>query len=166
MTLYRAGVALLIALIIGACIHMVVYYPQLPEVVSSHFDMNGKVNGSMSRNSFVELYAGLVVFLSALFLGLGLLLPRLPDSSINMPNKDIWLAKDRRDTTMNTVATFLVWLGAFTMLFIMATMQVTILYQLGQVTQVNSLFYPMVIVFFFITLTGTTLFLRKFRRPA
>jgi serine/threonine protein kinase len=69
---------------------------ELPATVASHFGMNGRADGFMSKNSYL-------IFICAFPLGLGLLLQattrlalRLPSRFVNIPNRDIWLAPARR----------------------------------------------------------------------
>ncbi|HSI83844.1 MAG TPA: DUF1648 domain-containing protein [Candidatus Methylacidiphilales bacterium] len=166
MNSYRAGAGLLLALVVVSIVHIAVYYPALLAVVASHFDLNGKVNGTMSREAFVGVYAGVVAIMAVVFYGIGLLLPVLPNSSINMPHKDFWLAQERRSATLESVAAFLVWIGAATLLFIMATIHITIMFQLGQISNINILLYPMLAVYFVALTTWTLLFVRKFRNIA
>jgi serine/threonine protein kinase/biopolymer transport protein ExbD len=69
---------------------------ELPVRVASHFGMNGRADGFMSKNSYL-------IFICAFPLGLGLFLQattrlalRLPARFVNIPNRDIWLSPARR----------------------------------------------------------------------
>jgi serine/threonine protein kinase/biopolymer transport protein ExbD len=69
---------------------------ELPATVASHFGMNGRADGFMSKN-------GYLAFICAFPLGLSLFLQattrlafRLPSRFVNIPNRDIWLAPARR----------------------------------------------------------------------
>ena len=86
------SVLLAIAMIVGAW-----YYPQLPDTVASHFSASGEADGWMSRGGFIIFYAALMVFLYGTFVGTGYLMRVLPDSYINVPNKNYWLAPVRRE---------------------------------------------------------------------
>ena len=73
--------------------------PQLPETVATHFDAAGRPNGWMPHAQHVRfllsLGAGLPLFIIALFYSLRF----SPASLINIPNREFWLAPERRAQT-------------------------------------------------------------------
>jgi len=89
-----------VALLLVAASDVYRRYPLLPNCMASHFDAAGNANGRQSKQAFFTLYAGV----TALILVIGFLLPRiirvLPASLINLPNKDYWLAPERRAETL------------------------------------------------------------------
>src|SRR5579863_7861641 len=87
---------LLICGVIGAA-H---YYPLLPERMASHFASDGTPNGWQPKEVFL-LLMGMVAGVTAVigFLAPGLIASR-PASQINLPNKEYWLAPERRASTM------------------------------------------------------------------
>jgi len=93
------GITLLIA--VG---HGVWAYTALPERVASHWDGLGNPNGYMSRDGFVSFYLWLMVGLSSLFGGIAALIRITPDDAINLPNRDYWLAPERREATIATIS--------------------------------------------------------------
>ncbi|HEX8288490.1 MAG TPA: DUF1648 domain-containing protein [Pyrinomonadaceae bacterium] len=80
------------------------FYPQLPEQVASHFNFWGEPDGWMSKSSFLVFQVILLVFI----LGMSSLTPflfnNLPDAFINIPNKNYWLAPERREEAMRKFA--------------------------------------------------------------
>jgi serine/threonine-protein kinase len=92
------GITLLIA--VG---HGIWAYTVLPERVASHWDGLGNPNGYMSRDGFVSFYLWLMVGLSTLFGGIGALVRVTPDDAVNLPNKEYWLAPERREATITTI---------------------------------------------------------------
>jgi hypothetical protein len=76
-------------------------YGRLPERVATHFDVSGEPNGWASR----QAYAALILIgagFTALVTAGGFAVARvLPDSMINLPNKDYWLGEGRRERTMD-----------------------------------------------------------------
>jgi len=90
---------------------MTLWYGQLPDPIPSHFDGNGQVDGEMGKTKFY-VWIGLVncMFLVGFPL-LGLAMKQIPDSIINLPNKEHWLAPERRDATLDTTTQFLVATG-------------------------------------------------------
>jgi serine/threonine-protein kinase len=106
------GITLLIA--VG---HGIWAYTVLPERVASHWDGAGNPNGYMSRDGFVSFYLWLMVGLSTLFGGIGALIRVTPDDAVNLPNKEYWLAPERREATITTITqqmnAFTIMLNAF-----------------------------------------------------
>jgi uncharacterized membrane protein len=72
---------------------------QLPERVATHFDGSGQPNGWMNRS--FHLWFMLIFGLTfPLLIAVILFLARfLPDSLINIPHRDYWLAVERRADT-------------------------------------------------------------------
>lgn len=73
---------------------------QLPERVASHFGFSGEANGWMSRSGYLVFMALFGMIFPMLAPLAGLLLARVPASAINLPNKEYWLAPERRDGTV------------------------------------------------------------------
>ncbi len=86
--------------------------------MSTHFDMSGVANGWMQKRSFMLFGAGLLVFLSGIFVALTVLIPRLPDSAISLPNPDYWLAPARRGETLHWINGWLLYFGTSTLVLL------------------------------------------------
>lgn len=76
----------------------------LPPLVASHFDSAGRVTAYMPRGRYIALLLGIAVVVP-LFLVIG---PRrafsTPGLRINLPNRDYWLAPERREETFRFLA--------------------------------------------------------------
>ncbi len=108
--------AILILVFVGQAVN---FYPPLPETIASHFDASGQANGFMSKTSFFAFGAILLVFLTAMFSLISKWLPEMPDSMVNLPNKDYWLAPERREHTLAVFGNFFAWLNvAVTAMFV------------------------------------------------
>lgn len=98
-------------LLFSGLLMMAYYYPQMPQRMASHFDAGGRANGWQSREGFFLLTV-LVISSSAL---IGFFAPRQiasqPNNRINLPNRDYWLAPERRERTMNFIAAMMGWFG-------------------------------------------------------
>lgn len=108
----------MIALVALFVAHLAYYYPQLPETVASHFDMDGVPNGWMGRTAFVVIMGFVMILSVGSTAGIALLLPRIQDS-INISNKDYWLAPERRDDTMGFIASTMLWIACAVVLLLL-----------------------------------------------
>ena len=100
---------------IGQCVHD---FPLLPDRLASHFNASGMPNGWMPKSQFMFLYA--VVFLPALAIEFWVSsrIADKPVSKLNLPNKEFWLAPERRTETFAFFASFFAWYGCV-FLFVM-----------------------------------------------
>jgi uncharacterized membrane protein len=71
-------------------------YQYLPENMASHFDASFKADGWMDKYSYLISVLGVTVFMNIIFLGMGAVIRRIPESLINSPNKNYWLATEER----------------------------------------------------------------------
>jgi len=134
-----ARIAMLV-LLVAVCLQMAFFYPQITRVVgaaqavptaragtmASHFNAAGEPNGQQTIFQFFGTYALIVVLSAALFLGVPLLMNRMPNEYINLPNRDYWLAPTRRAQTMADINNRFNWLGVATLAFILVIMQVVL----------------------------------------
>jgi uncharacterized membrane protein len=96
-------------------------YPLLPERMASHFGASGNANGWMTKSQFLITYAA--ILLPTLFLEFWLhrRIAATPDNRLNLPNKEYWLAPERRAETFSYFELFFAWYGcAFLLLEIFA----------------------------------------------
>lgn len=100
--------ALMLAIALG---DLAYHYPLLPERMATHFGPSGEPNGWMPKSGFAVFTVGLLAFLDAQLLGTAFFLRRIPDAQINLPNKGYWLAPARREATLATIGSYLVWFG-------------------------------------------------------
>jgi len=115
----RPSRTLFVVLLAAALLQMAWYYPRLPERMASHFDAAGRANGFLPKPAFFILNAGVLALLSLVFLLTPILLARLPNRLINLPNRDYWLAPERRDWALAKVQAFSVGFGDAMVLFLL-----------------------------------------------
>lgn len=89
----------------------------LPARVASHFGASGLANGFMTRDVYLAFTIGLVVLPPALVgLSIALSLRYFPQF-LNLPNRDYWLAPERREETEAYLTAHTAWLAALLALF-------------------------------------------------
>ena len=157
----------LILLLAGAGIVLAYhYYPQLPDVVASHFDGQGTPNDYTSRDGvfvvFGVLYAGTLL----VFLGLGPLFGHLPTRWFNMPHREYYLAAERREDTLRFMTTRLEWFGVATMLLLLVTFKLAFEANLEKDAHLDnaSMLWALGAYFLYTTI-WLARFLMKFRKP-
>jgi uncharacterized membrane protein len=95
-----------------------VYWPYMPERMATHFGPSGRPDGWMSRTSAVVFQAVLQIGLPALFIAIAWTLPRFPNSMINLPHREYWLAPERRAATLQHMSRMLLHIALAISIFI------------------------------------------------
>jgi hypothetical protein len=90
----------------------------LPDVVASHFEGDGFANGFSTRGVYVGLMLGFVLGLPALVVTALWHAMGSPGARINLPNRDYWLAPERRDETVSWLRGHMVGFGYVLVLFL------------------------------------------------
>jgi uncharacterized membrane protein len=100
----RSVPAAALALIACAAAFVVISSRSLPALVATHFDAAGRANGYLSR----EPYIALMLLISVVVPLLVVIIPGRafshPEARINLPNRDYWLAPERRADTVRYLA--------------------------------------------------------------
>jgi uncharacterized membrane protein len=84
------------ALIVCAVVYVLMSSQHLPELVASHFDAAGRANGQMPRGAYVATMLAIIVIMPLLTAFVPSLMLSSPNARINLPNRDYWLAPERR----------------------------------------------------------------------
>ncbi|HEV7967590.1 MAG TPA: DUF1648 domain-containing protein [Candidatus Acidoferrales bacterium] len=108
----------IVLLAIAQCVHD---FPRLPDRMASHFGPSGMPNGWMTKPQFFITFA--VTLLPALLVEfcLSQRIANKPDAKLNLPNKEYWLASERRAETFAYFETFFAWYGcAFLLVVVLA----------------------------------------------
>ncbi len=119
MRVFRIPACFLMALLVSFITYLAISAPQLPDQVATHFDVNGRPNGWMSRSTHLGLIGALGFLLPAMFIGIGTLMRFLPDSAFNLPHRSYWLAPERREETLAYFLSTFLWLSCLFVVFFM-----------------------------------------------
>lgn len=90
------------------CVHV---YPQLPDVMTSHFTGRGVPNGWQPKPAFFLLFGVVIVVGTIPAFIVPRLLPSIPEDKINLPNKSYWLAPQRRERSWRSFRGQMAWWG-------------------------------------------------------
>lgn len=103
--------SLFFLLVSASALHAWYYYPRLPEVVASHFGREGTPNGWQTKPDFLDFHVGAIVLATILSFGVPRLIGALPVQLINLPNREYWLAPERRAETLEFFEAYFTWFG-------------------------------------------------------
>ena len=147
-------------------VQMVVWYRQLPDVVPSHFNAAGQVDGEMGKTGFYALFVSMHLLFLVGFPLLALGLKKIPDSMINIPNKEYWLAPERREKSLSFNNTLLIAVGWMTSWLFIGIFQLSANVGIGQRDIINPEFYWLLGIYLLAIASVTIWVIMKFRLPA
>lgn len=78
----------------------------LPPIVASHFGATGVANGFMPRDAYVWFVSGIVVLLPLIIVYVPNRVLTRSSAVLNLPNRDYWLAPERRAETVAFLCRF------------------------------------------------------------
>jgi uncharacterized membrane protein len=114
------GLFFTIALVaVAQCIYG---FPLLPHRMASHFAASGMPNGWMTKSQFIIVYA--IALLPALMVEFWVArtIAKMDGARLNLPNREHWLAPERRATTFAYFEDFFAWYGCVFLLLIVFVM--------------------------------------------
>jgi hypothetical protein len=105
--------------VVGSVTGIALTADRLPARVASHFGAGGAANGFMARDVYLAFTIGLAVLPPVLVgLTIALSLKYFPQF-LNLPNRDYWLAPERRGATAAYLAVHTAWLAALLSVFVL-----------------------------------------------
>ena len=160
----KAGRYLFYGLVAVALAQAFYYYPQMPHIVASHFDGRGAADGWSSRNFFFGIYLAMLALTTGVFMLLPGRIGASGDFAHRFPNREYWLAPDRIERTRAFFRQQMLVMGIIHLLLAMITVQLVILANLGQGTQLNSIIFWVLAAYFICVITWLVHFFRHFRK--
>jgi uncharacterized membrane protein len=86
-------------------------YSQLPALMASHFNASGVPTAWMPKSAFFIFFPFVMLIASVPVFLVPKLIANKPNDKINLPNKEYWLAPERRTETIEFVGTQMAWFG-------------------------------------------------------
>lgn len=156
-----AGIA-----VVGFIIRAMYWYPILPDTVAIHFGFDGIANNWSNKLDFMFIIGGVMLFLTLVFFGLTLLIRKIPDSMINLPNKEYWLSPERRNSTLDAMVLFLNEIGSRTLLLLAVVFELTCRTNASSIQQLDSQTFLIVLgMYLFGVVVPIVYFVKKFTKP-
>ena len=95
------------------------HFPQMPAVMATHYDGSGTPNGWMSRSTAIGFQIFMLGVVAAAFVALPWALGRIGTALINIPNREYWLAPERRAESVLSLRRWMAALGCAAVLLLM-----------------------------------------------
>jgi len=159
----KTAIGVFVLLYIACVVHALCYYPFLPAQVAHHFGASGQPDAWGSKMQFLIMHVVTISFMAAIFLGCGIVLTKIPNSMINLPNKDYWLASERREQSLVYIQTRLLWLGSFLMMFLLDLAHQSFQVHLGTATKLNHAWFSVTLFLTFSAVWCVAIYM-KFRK--
>ena len=163
--LFTPARTLYLALVAATLAQMAWFYPRLPMRMASHFDAAGQVNAFMPKDAFFVVHLAVLGLMTLVFLLTPALIVVLPPGMINLPNKDYWLAPERRVHTAQKLQSFLVGFGNVTLLFLLLVFREAMQANLLPSPQLSNRIWVFLVLLGVWSIVGTVRLLRAFRLP-
>lgn len=109
----NSGLPKLIFGLIAVCgvIYFSLLYSQLPDTMASHFNASGAATAFMPKSFFFLLIAIVMLATSEPVFLVPKQIAAKPNDKLNLPNKEYWLAPERRAETMQFLGMKMAWFG-------------------------------------------------------
>jgi uncharacterized membrane protein len=112
--------SIFVVIVLAAIAQCIFSFSQLPERVASHFAASGVPNGWMAKQAFFAIYAVMIALAAVVEIYPARSIGGRSSARINLPNKEYWLAPERRVLTMAYFEKFSAWYGcAFLLTFVL-----------------------------------------------
>jgi hypothetical protein len=123
-------------------------------------------NGFAPKDAFFGVQLAITILIAGLAVGLRAILVRVPVGLINLPNREYWLAPQRRAETVERVASFTDILFTGTLALLLAAFELAVAANLRQPPLFDSgLMWPLLAAYIIFTFGGIVWLFRAFRLP-
>ncbi|MBL8811456.1 MAG: DUF1648 domain-containing protein [Planctomycetaceae bacterium] len=141
------------------------YYTQLPDVVATHFGADGKPNDWMTRLNATLVVGGIQVLVPVFLVAVSWLAMRLPESMLNIPNREYWLQPDKKEATLTHMRLMLSWIAVATISFMAAMSHIVYLANKSSQSLNMVLFGSALGIYLTVVFTIAIVSVQRFRLP-
>ena len=157
--------SLFVALLLLAFFQIVYYYPQMPEVMASHFDGAGVPNAWANKDGFFLLYAAILLMLVFVFLHLPKWSEKRANFGMKLPNRNYWLAPERIEQTQQFFRRQMLVLGIAHLLLAAVTIQMAIVANFDENPVLDRRIFSALVAYFIFLVIWLIHFFLHFRKP-
>jgi len=164
--MHRFFMPLFIALAASGAAFIIATAGDLPTQVASHFGRAEEPNAWTPRDTYVAIMVCTATLLPLLIVTLITWLPRILPGAVNLPNRDYWLASERRERSLATLTDFGWALGCLLTLFIVGVHGIVVAANTSVPTQLpDRPFQGLIAGFIAAMCIWTVALCLRFRRP-
>jgi len=149
-----------------AVIRVALVWDRLPPFMASHFGASGRPDGWMSRGGFFLFYAVVFGFVIGVMLAVPRMVAVLPVRLVNLPNRDYWLAPERRQVALRRLGDAMAWFAVALGLLGAIVLELVVRSNLERAPLSNVLFLLALGGFFAFTIGWLVWLVRAFRVPS
>lgn len=111
----RPSTVLLVLLTAFAAWRVLTVLPGMPPYLATHFAGGGAANGWMSHFTYLWFNAAMWLLMIGSFWSTRFLVGRTPVRLLSLPNKDYWMAQERREATLASLSNRMEFMGLLTL---------------------------------------------------
>lgn len=138
----------LLASAVGGILLLAYHWQKLPDRLASHFNASGTADGWMSKDAHFIFAAGLIVLMTAMFIGIAVLVQKLDQRWINIPNKEHWFSDKLQGQTRLGLSAWSYTYGAMMNVFLIFVFHLVYLANTSEPAQLdNTAMFSALLVF-------------------
>jgi hypothetical protein len=138
---------------------------QMPRLIASHFALGGIADGFMLRDRYLRFFLCITIILPIVVALPVTVALRNPNAAINLPNRDYWLAPERRAETFAFVRSQMVRFGVALLIFLCYIHWLVVLANRHAPPVLhNSSFVAAIVVLVVFMTIWTIIYIRRFRK--
>jgi hypothetical protein len=156
----------LVIVLASVVVSLVLASGHLPPRVASHFNGAGAPDGWMLRNSYLWSMAGVALGMTVIVVGIFYSIRFFPPSMIHMPNRDYWLAPDRRKETFEVFFRAGLWLATLQAALLLGVHFLIVAANASKPVLLSSHVWFLLVAFLLAMITWAYFLIQRFRRVA
>ncbi len=156
---------LLVLFVLFGLIEWAAAYSRLPDVMATNFGGSGWPGGWMSKPAASWTMNLMMAGAAGIFMLPGWLLRLTPTGMMNLPNRDYWLAPERRAATVRRLETRVWQMGLLTVVFLVFVNHLLIAANLLPEPRLSAAFLPVFVSYMTLVGVWTVGLMLAFRRP-
>jgi uncharacterized membrane protein len=156
-----------VALIVYGAVQGHYYASKMPDILATHFGGRGQPNGWQTHSAFLVTEIFVVALATVIGFGVPALMGAIPDSLMNVPNKEHWFAPQRRESTLAYFRMTFAWFGCGLLAFLLFVNELVFRANLTTPRHLNTTaFVAALFAFLAFTAAWTIRLLTRFARPS
>ena len=148
-----------------AVLQTVYYYPQMPEVIASHFDGLGAANAWSGKAGFFVLYLAIILLLVVVFIYTPIWSMRRSRFGMKIPHPEYWLAPERIEQTKRFFRQQMAIMGVLHIALAIYVMQLAILANFEPEPRIHESIFWVLAIYFAVLILWLIYFFLHFKRP-